>query len=142
MKRLVLIFLLCAAALLSQTAGDDRAELLRKMDARAQHFGDLSRQIWEFAEVGYKETRSSALLKSELRSAGFRIQENIAGIPTAFIAGWGEGRPVIPILGEYDALPGLSQEDIPEKKARVQEAQATVAGIIFSEWHPPLRPSP
>ena len=97
---------------------EERAELLRKMDQRASHFGDLSRQIWEFAEVGYKEARSSELLKSELRSAGFRIQENVGGIPTAFTASWGQGKPVIAIMGEYDALPGLSQEPVPEKKPR------------------------
>ncbi len=102
-----------------EVLADDRAELLRKMDSRAQHFGNLSRQIWEFAEVGYKEVRSSALLKSELRAAGFEIQENIGGIPTAFVASWGQGKPVVAILGEYDALPGLSQEDVSEKKPRV-----------------------
>jgi aminobenzoyl-glutamate utilization protein B len=98
---------------------DDRTELLQKVDSRAQHFGELSRRIWEFAEVGYKETKSSALLISELRTAGFEIREKIAGIPTAFTATWGQGKPVIGIMGEYDALPGLSQEDIPEKKPRV-----------------------
>ncbi len=101
-----------------QTAADWRAGLLLKMDARAQHFGNLSRQIWEFAEVGYRENRSSELLKTELRAAGFQIQDNIGGIPTAFSATWGQGKPVIGILGEYDALPGLSQEDVPQKKPR------------------------
>lgn len=101
-----------------QNANDGRAELLRKMDGQAQHFGDLSRRIWEFAEVGYKETKSAELLKSELRAAGFRIQDNVAGIPTAFVASWGQGKPVLGILGEYDALPGLSQQDVPEKKPR------------------------
>src|SRR5437870_6911150 len=95
----------------AQTKSDDHDELLRKMDAQAQHYGDLSRKIWEFAEVGYKEKQSSDLLKAELRAAGFQIQENVADIPTAFIATYGSGKPVIGILGEYDALPGLSQED-------------------------------
>jgi len=106
----------------SQAAPDGRSQMLSRMDSRAQHFGSLSRQIWEFAEVGYKEVKSSELLKSELRAAGFQIQEGIGGISTAFIAGWGQGKPVIGILGEYDALPGLSQEDIPQKKARVAGA--------------------
>ncbi|MCI0524514.1 MAG: amidohydrolase [Acidobacteria bacterium] len=97
---------------------NDREEMLRKMDDRAEHFGQLSRQIWEFAEVGYKEKQSSDLLKSELRTAGFRLHENVGGIPTAFVASYGRGKPVIGILGEFDALPGLSQESIPEKKAR------------------------
>ncbi|MGE0126962.1 MAG: amidohydrolase [Blastocatellales bacterium] len=101
---------------------DDHDETLRKMDERADHFGQLSRRIWEFAEVGYKEKQSSDLLKSELRAAGFQLQENVAEIPTAFVASYGSGKPVIGILGEFDALPGLSQDSIPEKKARTDGA--------------------
>ncbi|MBI4469341.1 MAG: amidohydrolase [Acidobacteria bacterium] len=100
-------------------AADDRADLLRRMDQQADRFGAISRQIWEFAEVGYNENQSSERLKLELRSEGFEIQEDVAGIPTAFVASWGRGKPVIAILGEYDALPGLSQEDTPVEKARV-----------------------
>ncbi|MBI1763605.1 MAG: amidohydrolase [Acidobacteria bacterium] len=119
-RSVVLLGLLCLAALTPQRARavDERDELLRKMDAQAQHYGDLARQIWEFAEVGYKEIQSSDLLKAELRAAGFQIQENVADIPTAFVATYGSGKPVIGILGEYDALPGLSQVDEAEKKAR------------------------
>ncbi len=101
---------------------DDRDELLRKMDGRAEHYGQLSRKIWEFAEVGYKEKQSAELLRAELRAAGFQLQENVADIPTAFVASYGSGKPVIGILGEYDALPGLSQDSVPEKKARVEGA--------------------
>ena len=113
--RTFLLFLIAAG----QLVADDKSALLQKMDARAAHYGDVSRQIWDFAEVGYKENQSAELLKSELRSAGFAVAENVAGIPTAFTATWGQGRPVIAIMGEYDALPGLSQEDIPEHKPRV-----------------------
>ncbi|MBS1791015.1 MAG: amidohydrolase [Acidobacteria bacterium] len=99
---------------------DEREDILKKMDERAEYFGELSRRIWEFAEVGYKETNSSALLKAELRAAGFQIQENVAEIPTAFVATYGQGKPVIGILGEYDALPGLSQVAfVAEKRPRV-----------------------
>ncbi len=100
----------------------DRADLLKQIDARAQHFTEVSRQIWEFAEVGYKETKSSELLRTELRGAGFQVLEKIADIPTAFSATWGQGKPVIGILGEFDALPALSQEAIPQQKARVSGA--------------------
>ncbi len=113
--RTFLLFLIAACPL----AADDKSALLEKMDARAAHYGDVSRTIWEFAEVGYKEHKSAELLKSELRSAGFAVTENVAAIPTAFTATWGQGRPVIAIMGEYDALPGLSQEDVPERKPRV-----------------------
>ena len=109
--RTFLLFLIAACPLVA----DDKSALLQKMDARAAHYGTVSRTIWEFAEVGYKEHKSAELLKSELRSAGFAVTENVAAIPTAFTATWGQGRPVIAIMGEYDALPGLSQADVPER---------------------------
>lgn len=96
---------------------DDRADVLKTMDTQSDRWGKVSRQIWEFAEVGYKEVKSSNLLKAELKEAGFRIQDNVGAIPTAFTATWGEGKPVIGIMGEYDALPGLSQKDQPAKEA-------------------------
>ncbi len=114
---MVLSQLSCAT--LAQSKPDGRDELLRKMDAQAEHYGKLSRQIWEWAEVGYKEKQSAALLKTELRNAGFQMQDNVGDIPTAFTATFGSGKPVIGIMGEYDALPGLSQEDTPEKKVRI-----------------------
>lgn len=107
---------------LAQAKPDDREELLRKMDAQSEHYGKLSRQIWEWAEVGYKENQSAALLKTELHNAGFQIKDNVGDMPTAFTATFGSGKPVIGIMGEYDALPGLSQEDTPEKKVRVAGA--------------------
>jgi aminobenzoyl-glutamate utilization protein B len=119
MMRFELMMLLVLAA---QPAGIDRSGLLRKMDERAARFGDLSLKIWEFAEVGYKEIRSSDLLKTELRNSGFQIQDNIGEIPTAFAATWGRGKPVVGILGEYDALPGLSQNAVPEKNPRLEGA--------------------
>ena len=70
----------------------------------------LADRIWDIAELGYQEYKSAALHLDALKQAGFRISEGVAGIPTAFVAEAGEGGPVIAILGEYDALPGLSQE--------------------------------
>ncbi len=123
MKRHVMIALFSVPILAAAPQmAPDRSELLRQMDARARHFAEVSRQIWEFAEVGYKETRSSQLLRTELSGAGFQIQEKIADIPTAFSASWGQGKPVIGILGEFDALPGLSQEAIPQQKPRIAGA--------------------
>jgi len=116
--RIVLGTLFCALLALA----GEKEDLLKQMDARAAHYNDVSRQIWEFAEVGYKEIKSADLLKSELRKAGFTVEENVAGIPTAFTGTWGQGKPVIAILGEYDALPGLSQEPTPERKPRVDGA--------------------
>jgi aminobenzoyl-glutamate utilization protein B len=111
--------LLLATGLLTAS---DKTQILLKMDSQAAHYGDVSRKIWEFAELGYKEQKSAALLQSELRAAGFSIENNIAGIPTAFTATWGRGKPVIGIMGEYDALPGLSQYDVPDRKPIVDGA--------------------
>lgn len=98
------------------------AEVAVRVDAHAGRLGEVSRQIWELAEVGYKETKSSALLQAELKSAGFRVQAGVAGIPTSFVATYGEGKPVIGLMAEYDALPGLSQSDVPQRSPRVQGA--------------------
>ena len=72
-------------------------------------------QIWDFAEVGYKENKSAALHVQHLKEAGFTVEMGVAGIPTAFVATYGSGQPAIGILAEYDALPGLAQNAVPEK---------------------------
>src|SRR4051794_36885905 len=69
----------------------ERAALLQSLDSRSERLAQISQRIWEFAEVGYQETQSAALLKEELRTAGFTLSENIAGIPTAFSAQFGGG---------------------------------------------------
>ena len=77
---------------------------------------EISDMIWEFAELGLMEFKSSALLADELEKYGFKVERGVAGMPTAFVATWGEGKPVIGIMGEYDALPGLSQKPVPWKE--------------------------
>ncbi len=71
--------------------------------------------MWGFAETALRETRSAALLADYAQAQGFRVERGVAGMPTAFVASYGEGRPVIAVLGEYDALPGLSQKAVPER---------------------------
>lgn len=71
---------------------------------------DVSDQIWGFAELGFEEFKSSKLLIKTLNEAGFSVNSNVTNMPTAFYADYGKGKPVIGILGEYDALPGLSQK--------------------------------
>ncbi len=75
----------------------------------------ISDQIWELAELGLVEYQSSAVLAEELARHGFAVERGLAGMPTAFRASWGTSRPVIGIMGEYDALPGLSQKKVPYK---------------------------
>lgn len=94
----------------------DTDRMLAAIDARAAQLADVAHQIWGFAEVGYQETKSSALLQEQLRSAGFDVKAGVAQIPTAFIASYGSGKPVIAIVGEFDALPGLSQEAAPTRQ--------------------------
>ncbi|MBX3440872.1 MAG: amidohydrolase [Planctomyces sp.] len=94
------------------SAGDDPA-LLAAVASRADVGWQHALAIWNWAEPGYQETQSSELLAGWLQAAGFRVDRGIVGIPTAFRAEFGEGRPVIAILGEYDALPGLAQAATP-----------------------------
>lgn len=94
-----------------------KKETLQHLDARQPEYEKIAKNIWEFAEVGYKEKKSSTLLQELLRREGFQIQTGVAGMPTAFIASYGSGSPVIAILAEYDALPGLAQQAVPEKKS-------------------------
>ncbi|HXK04230.1 MAG TPA: amidohydrolase [Verrucomicrobiae bacterium] len=102
------ILLLSTALTLS--AADD---VLTRVAAHADRFGAVSRQIWETPELGFHENRSSVLLQQELKANGFTVKADLAGMPTAFTAEWGRGGPVIGIMGEFDALPGLSQKDAP-----------------------------
>lgn len=84
------------------------------------HYGmykNIALDIWNFSEVGYQEVKSSAILQKALRDNGFTVQVGVAEIPTAFVATYGSGEPVIGILAEFDALPGLSQEAVPERKS-------------------------
>ncbi|WP_125144557.1 amidohydrolase [Clostridium transplantifaecale] len=76
---------------------------------REEEFTGLSREIWNYAETGMEEERSALALCRVLQENGFRVEKNLAGIPTAFVGSFGEGSPVIGFLGEFDALEGLSQ---------------------------------
>ena len=89
---------------------DNRSDIWRSVDTIKPRFVDLSDRVWAMPEVCYTEARSSAEHLAELQHQGFRITEQVAGIPTALTGEWGEGGPVIAVLGEYDALPGLCQE--------------------------------
>jgi len=86
------------------------------VDRLSDELTALSRKIWEFAEVGLQEHRSAEAQADLLEKAGFEVQRGVAGMPTAFVASYGTARPVIGLLGEYDALPGLSQKVVAEKE--------------------------
>ncbi len=93
----------------------DRDFLLQAVESHAQASADTALAIWKLAEVGYQERQSSALLQKELADAGFAVEAGVAGMPTSFIATAGSGEPVIAILAEFDALPGLSQAAVAQR---------------------------
>ena len=85
------------------------------VERHAQELAELSDRIWAYAEIALREHRSAAALADYAERQGFKVQRGVAGMPTAFVARYGTGRPVIGVMGEYDALPGLSQKAVPEK---------------------------
>ncbi|WP_020568634.1 amidohydrolase [Neolewinella persica] len=95
-----------------------KAEVRAGVAAQYEQLTDLSDRIWSYEEIAFQEAQSAEALKAYARANGFRIEENIGEIPTAFTAEFGSGKPVIGILGEFDALPGLSQETVPRKQPR------------------------
>ncbi|MBE7539500.1 MAG: amidohydrolase [Opitutaceae bacterium] len=123
--RLLILGTAFAGGVLAQTSKDD---VLARIDREQAPYTAIMNRIWELAEVGFKETRSSALLQERLKADGFKVEAGVAGMPTAFVAAYGSGRPVIGILAEYDALPGISQEGVPEKKARPGSTAAHACG--------------
>ena len=92
----------------------DKQTIIADLDKRFPEYAAISKEIWNFAELGYQEEKSSNLLEEQLKKEGFKVETGVAGIPTAFVATYGSGKPVIGILGEYDALPGLATEAKPE----------------------------
>jgi aminobenzoyl-glutamate utilization protein B len=94
--------------------------LVEWIETNQRIFTTLSDSVWGFAELGYKEVQSSQLLINALQGEGFAVEKGVAEIPTAFVASYTKGLgPIIAILGEFDALPGLSQDCIPYKKPLV-----------------------
>ena len=108
----------------------EKQALCKIVNSRLEEDWQAALQIWSFAEPGYQETNSSELLASMLERSGFKITKHIAGIPTAFTAEFslGDGAPMIGILGEYDALPGLSQEAVPYREVRAGKTYGHACG--------------
>ncbi|MFD2932852.1 amidohydrolase [Spirosoma flavum] len=98
----------------SSAVDPDKKTIIDDLNKRLPEYAGISKQIWDFAELGYMEEKSSKLLEEQLVKEGFDVKTGVAGIPTAFVATYGSGKPVIGILGEYDALPGLATEAKPE----------------------------
>jgi len=123
MKKVYPLFILFLAAQwsigqssLPSSIANEKKTVIQSLEAKKQQYVDVATNIWKLAELGYKEGKSANLLQSMLKEEGFTIETGVAGIPTAFTATFGSGTPVIGVLGEYDALPGFSQDAVPFKK--------------------------
>jgi aminobenzoyl-glutamate utilization protein B len=116
-------FVLLALTLLAPALsfGDSRESLITTIDDRYAQDREIALEIWGYAELGFLEVKSTALLQETLAAGGFEVKAGVAGIPTSFIAEAGSGKPVIAVLAEFDALPGITQtaspvrEEIPGK---------------------------
>jgi aminobenzoyl-glutamate utilization protein B len=124
----------------------DKQFVSTELDKKFNSYKEVARDIWNYAELGFLETKSTSRLQTVLKDAGFKIETGIAGMPTAFLATYGSGEPVIGILAEFDALPGLSQDSVAFKKPIVEGGAghacghhlfgtaSTAAAITLKEW--------
>ena len=123
MKKNTTLLLCLAMGFTSLLFGQDKLESEKKeiinyLNQEKERFAQTAHQVWEWAELGYQEKQSSGLLQKLLQEEGFTLKNGAAGLPTAFVASFGQGEPIIAILAEFDALPGLSQEAVPYQKKR------------------------
>lgn len=141
------LFFLTALLIASPAAAQSGHEsVAAHVEANAAGYATVAQQIWDLAEVGYQETESSGLLQSQLTAAGFEVDADVAGMPTAFVGSWGSGSPVIGILAEYDALPGITQGRSAERQAlpamgaghacghHLFGAGSVAAAVAVKEW--------
>ena len=112
----LLVSLVTAAAAGSQVSLDKPAAMT-SIKRDAAELIELADTIWAYAETALEETRSAQLLADFAESRGFTVERGVAGMPTAFVASYGSGSPVIAVMGEYDALPGISQKAQPTREA-------------------------
>jgi aminobenzoyl-glutamate utilization protein B len=115
-----LFFLLCGLLAILPAAAQkmtaSKKSVIQSVEAHQAELIAISDSIWAMAETAFQETGSSKLLADYAEANGFRVERGVAGIPTAFMATYGSGQPVISVLGEFDALPGISQKAQPTKE--------------------------
>ncbi|MCY4216655.1 MAG: amidohydrolase [Flavobacteriaceae bacterium] len=122
MKKLIYIplWVLWTQYAFSQNNDDLKFLVMTDVENQKEDLIEVSDKIWKAAEVAFRETVSAATLIEYAKKNGFTVEEGVAQTPTAFVATYGSGRPVIGILGEFDALPGLSQKQVPYKSPLVE----------------------
>lgn len=118
----------CLAQNKNKTIDALKNEATATIQSGYEGYKKIALNIWDYAELGYKENKSSALLQQTLQENGFTVETGVAGIPTAFIATYGSGSPVIAILAEYDALPGISQDTSPVKTPLANKTSGHACG--------------
>ncbi|NNF16901.1 MAG: amidohydrolase [Gammaproteobacteria bacterium] len=118
----------CCLCISTYAHADETREILNYIDARYEQTAKVAEALWDYAEVGYQEVRSSRLLQDSLAAEGFTIQSGVANIPTAFTATFGRGKPVIGILAEFDALPGINQDASPQRSPIKNKAAGQACG--------------
>ncbi len=106
--------MVCSSAVFA-AASAAKETAVNSVDAHSSELVELSDRIWTYAETALEEHQSAAALADYAEQEGFDVQRGISGMPTAFVASYGSGRPIIAVMGEYDALPGISQKAVPEK---------------------------
>lgn len=125
------VTLVAQKKLVPSKADQLKTEAAAQIQANYDTYKNTALRIWDFAEVGYKEVNSSSLLQQTLKDNGFTVEAGVAGMPTAFVATYGSGSPVIGILAEFDALPGLSQTNAPVKTSAGKSAGHACGHHLF-----------
>lgn len=123
-KLIVLLVLVAVSQTMAQSkkTNPNKDAVIKSVDKHQQELIKLSDEVWAYAETALKENKSSKALADYAEGQGFRVKRGVAQMPTAFIAEYGSGKPVIGIMGEFDALPGISQKVQPTKEALVPGA--------------------
>ena len=128
MTQIVSIGFILISATQSLYAQPASRSVVDELNRAMPRYESIARQIWNWAEVGYQEHQSSALLQQTLASEGFEVTSGVAEIPTAFVATYGQGEPVIGILAEFDALPGITQSAAPTREKRADQIAGHACG--------------
>lgn len=122
----LLLFTICT--LQSQKLSKNKQALLKSIEKHQNALIAISDNIWQAAETAFEETESSKILSDYAEKQGFTVERGVAEMPTAFVATYGSGKPIISVLGEFDALPGLSQKTNPTKDPLVEKGNGHGCG--------------
>lgn len=118
----IVLLITTSAVAQHSITNQNKQQVVNSINNHASALTDLSDAIWEHAEIAFKENKSSEALASFAEEQGFTVKRGVGEIPTAFTAEYGSGKPIIGIIGEFDALPGLSQKTVPHKEPLVEGA--------------------